>query len=117
MTNMNFDFDFMYYFGSLSNFLTALLVLIIGWIIALIIANLVKKALMKTDLDNKLFSGPSGERNSDYNSAKIISRFVFWIIMAFAIIAFLNIINLSSITRPFSDKIIYLISIIHYFSL
>lgn len=109
---MNFDFDFMYYFGSLSNFLTALLVLIIGWIIALIIANLVKKALMKTDLDNKLFAGPSGERKGEYNSAKIISRFVFWLIMAFAIIAALNILNLSVIARPFSDMLNSLLSII-----
>lgn len=107
-----FDFDFMYYFGSISNFLTALIVLIIGWVIALIIANVVKKALMKTDLDNKLFAGPSGEKKGDYHSENIISKFVFWVIMAFAIIAFLNILNLSAIARPFSDMLNSLLSIV-----
>src|SRR5699024_924160 len=107
-----FDFDFTYYFGSISNFLTALLVLIIGWVIALIIANIVKKALMKTTLDDKLFAGPSGEKKGDYHSETIISRFVFWVIMAFAIIAFLNILNLSSIARPFSDMLNSLLSIV-----
>ena len=69
---------FNYYFGSISNFLVALLVLVIGWIIALIVANLVKKGLKKTDLDNKLFTGPSGERKGKYHSEDIISKFVFW---------------------------------------
>ena len=108
----DFDFDFMYYFGSISNFLTALLVLIIGWVIALIVANIVKNALKKTTLDDKLFTGPSGEKKRDYHSETIISRFVFWVIMAFAIIAFLNILNLSSIARPFSDMLNSLLSIV-----
>lgn len=112
-----FDFDYGYYFGSISTFLTALVVLIIGWILALIIANLVKKALMKTTLDDKLFTSPSGERTvsaekEEHRSATIISRFVFWLIMAFALIAFLNILNLSVIARPFSDMLNALLSIV-----
>ena len=110
------NYDYGSYFGSMSTILTALVVLIVGWIIALIIANLVKKGLMKTDLDNRLFAGPSGEvnpeRKDEHRSATIISRFIFWLIMAFSIITALNMINLSTIARPFSDMLSSLLSII-----
>ncbi|WP_440895046.1 mechanosensitive ion channel [Amphibacillus sp. Q70] len=104
--------QFMYYFGSISNFLLALLALIIGWVIALIVSGIVKKALLKTELDNKLFAGPSGEKKGNYRSEIIISKFVFWFIMIFAFVVFLNMLNLTVIARPFSEMLTSLLSII-----
>src|SRR5699024_8131275 len=104
--------EFMYYFGSISNFLTAILILLIGWVIALVVSNIVKKALSKTDLDNKLFTGPSGEQKGNHKSEVIISKFVFWFIMIFAFVAFLNMVNLTIIAQPFSDILRSLLAII-----
>lgn len=104
--------EFMYYFGSISNFLLALLALIIGWVIALIVSGIVKKALLKTELDNKLFAGPSGEKKGNYRSETIISKFVFWFIMIFAFVVFLNMLNLSVIARPFSEMLTSFLGII-----
>lgn len=104
--------EFMYYFNSISDFLLALLVLVIGWVIALIVSNIVKKALMKTNLDDKLFTRPDGASQSNVRSETIISKFVFWIIMVFAFVAFLNMINLSIIAQPFSNILGSLLSII-----
>lgn len=101
-----------YYFGSISNFLLALVALLVGWLIASIIASLVKKALAKTDLDNKLFTGPSGEKKGNQRAETIISKFVFWLIMIFAFVIFLNMLNLSIIAQPFSDILTSLLSII-----
>ena len=74
------------YFDQISNFLIAIVVLLIGWLVATIIAGVVKKWLHKTDLDNKLFAGPSGDSSKRVNSEKIISQFVFWLLMIYVFV-------------------------------
>src|SRR5690554_2899795 len=93
------------YFDQISNFLIAIVVLLIGWLVATIIAGVVKKGLHKTDLDNKLFAGPSGDSSKQVNSEKIISQFVFWLLMIFVFVIFLNLLNLSFIAQPFANMI------------
>ncbi|PXW92734.1 putative transporter (transmembrane protein) [Streptohalobacillus salinus] len=104
--------DFWYYFDQISDFLIAILVLLVGWLIAAIIAGLVKKALLKTDFDNKLFAGPEGESDKKYNSEKIISQFVFWFIMVFVFVVFLNLLSLDFIAQPFANMISDFLAII-----
>ncbi|GEM01135.1 Conserved TM helix [Halolactibacillus halophilus] len=93
------------YFDQISNFLIAIVVLLIGWLVATIVAGVVKKGLQKTDLDNKLFAGPSGDSSKQVNSEKIISQFVFWLLMIFVFVIFLNLLNLSFIAQPFANMI------------
>lgn len=78
--------------------LTALAVLIIGWIIAKIIAMLVGRALKKTGAGAKLSSlvAPNG----GFDASKIVSKGVFYTLMLFVLITFFNVLDLPMVSKP-----------------
>lgn len=88
----------------LQNFVIAIVVLLVGWLIAKLIANAIKKALGKTDLDEKLFNK---FRTSDkpLNSNKIIGKVIYYILLIIVFIIFFNLLNLNMIANPLSDLI------------
>ncbi|OTG77310.1 hypothetical protein B9T33_15400 [Acinetobacter sp. ANC 5054] len=94
-------FDAMYYWEQFHPILSAVAILLIGWIIALLIAAAVKKVLQKLGTNQKL-SSATGHRS---NVENIISRVVFWIILIIAVIGALNVLNLTSVSGPFSNMI------------
>ncbi|WP_067725652.1 mechanosensitive ion channel [Oceanobacillus damuensis] len=88
----------------LQNFVIALLVLLVGWLIAKAIGSAVEKALKKTDWDDKLINR---FRTSDkpVNSARIIGKVVYYILLLVVFILFFNVLNLNMIANPLSDLI------------
>src|SRR5699024_7841858 len=88
-------------FEGLQTFIVAILVLLIGWLLAIIISGAVEKAFRKLKLDEKIFSKiKSGEGEQvDYN--KIVGKIVFVILF----IVFFNLINLNMIATPLSDLV------------
>ena len=94
-------FDAMYYWDQFHPILSAIAILIIGWIIALLIAGAVKKVLTKLGTNQKL-SNATGHRS---NIENIISRVVFWLILIIAVIGALNVLNLTSVSGPFSNMV------------
>ena len=82
----------------LPGILTALAVLVIGWIIAKIIAMLVGKALRKTGAGAKLSNmvSPKG----DVDASKVVSKGVFYMLMLFVLIAFFNVLDLPMVSKP-----------------
>ncbi|WP_240510252.1 mechanosensitive ion channel [Virgibacillus profundi] len=86
------------------NFVIALIVLLVGWLIAKAIGNAVEKALGKTNLDEKLFNK---FRTSDkpINSNKIIGKVVYYILLLIVFILFFNVLNLNMIANPLSNLI------------
>ena len=94
-------FDAMYYWEQFHPILAAVAILIVGWIIALIIAAGIKKVLAKLNTNNKL-SSATGHRS---NIENILSRVVFWVVMIIAVIGALNVLNLTSVSGPFSNMI------------
>lgn len=91
-------------FGSLLlNFLVALLVLIVGYIVARILGNITRRLLNRTDLDNRLadwLSDPDEPRK--FNVENIIASVVFWVVMLFVLVAFFDRLNLTGIASPLS---------------
>ena len=90
----------------LPGILSALAVLVIGWIVAHVIGRLVLLGLNKSGLDRKIASvvAPGG----GVDVAKIASKIVFYLIMLFVLIAFFNALNLSVVSQPlnaFLDQI------------
>ena len=86
--------------------LSALAVLIIGWIIAKIIAMLVGKALTKTGAGAKL--GRLVSPNGSVNASKIISKAVYYLLMLFVLITFFNVLDIAAVSEPiqgFLDQI------------
>ncbi|OZU88538.1 hypothetical protein CIL03_09545 [Virgibacillus indicus] len=86
------------------NFVIAIIVLLVGWLIAKAIGNAVEKALGKTNLDEKLFNK---FRTSDkpINSNKIIGKVVYYILLLVVFILFFNVLNLNMIANPLSELV------------
>lgn len=106
--------SWMAYLGRLPDLLLAILVLLIGWLIASLVSKAVKKALHKTDFDNRVarWMKPDSDgdqiektRSSKYSSEEIISKVVFWILMAVAIVMFLNMLSLPYVAQPISNAL------------
>lgn len=93
--------DFNYYWSQLQPILGAIVVFIVCWILALVIGAGVKKALNAASL-NKHLSSATGQ-SPDYES--LASKFVFWFILILGVVAALNILNINSVSAPFSQMI------------
>jgi small-conductance mechanosensitive channel len=90
------------YTDQIPNLLLALLVLLIGWLIAKGIGKAVEAALMKTSLDNKLFSD-FGKRK--YSIEFIIGKIVYYTLLIVVWIIFFNMLNLSLIAEPLVNMV------------
>lgn len=95
------EFDAMYYWNQFHPILSAIAILLIGWIVALILAAAVKKVLQKLGTNQKL-SSTTGHR---FNVESILSRVIFWLVMIVAVVGALNVLNLTSVSGPFSNML------------
>ena len=81
--------------------LGALAILLVGWLIASLVAKAVRSLLKRTDVDNRLVAMIAGGRNqSNIQVENIIGSIVFWIIMILAVVAALNALNLQTVSTP-----------------
>jgi hypothetical protein len=83
------------------NFLWALVILVVGWIIALIVRNLLRSLLQRTKLDDKIAKvfTDAGE-TKPFDAAKWISQIVYYILLLIVIVAFLEQLGLTAVTVP-----------------
>ncbi|WP_299335474.1 hypothetical protein [uncultured Psychroserpens sp.] len=90
----------------------ALIVLIFGWLFSKIVVRLIKKALKlaKVDkLDEKLNEIEIVEgKQLNFNTIKIISTFVKWVIYIMLLIMVSDILNLKILSEKISDFLSYL---------
>lgn len=94
--------------SQLGSFLPSLvggiLILIAGWIVAAIVAAVVKNLLLRIDADNLAeYVLGSSAAESKPPIEKWVSAIVFWIIMIFAIVAFLNALRLEVVSEPLNE--------------
>jgi hypothetical protein len=86
------------------DFLKGLLFLLIGYIVALIVSNLVKGILKRTDIDNRvaswLASGRERGQVPSYPVERWAGKIVFYIIFLFAVVAFLDALKLQTVSQP-----------------
>lgn len=94
--------DLYYFWEKFYPIIGAVLILLLGWIIALAIAGGVKKLLGKTNLNQKINQSTSGGSG---DIEKIISRIIFWFILIIAVVASLNVLNLTAVSAPFANMI------------
>lgn len=85
------------------NLLGAIAILVIGWIVASIIARVVKSILKKTEIDNKIASKFNSEGSKPFQLEHTISRGVFWFLMLFVLVAFFQALQLTIITEPLNN--------------
>ena len=83
------------------NFLWALVILVVGWIIALIIRNITRRLLERTTLDDRIaqvFTNAS--RDNPVDAARWISQLVYYILLLVVIVAFFETLGLTAVTEP-----------------
>ncbi|PQH71608.1 hypothetical protein C5U35_18170 [Acinetobacter baumannii] len=95
------QFDAMYYWYQFHPILAAIVILLVGWIIALLVAAGVKKLLQKVNTNAKLSSATGRTPNIE----GLISKVVFWFILILAVVAALNVLNISGVSGPFSNMV------------
>ncbi len=94
-------FNAMYYWDQFHPILAAILILLVGWIIALIIATGVKRLLQKVGTNHKL----SSVTDRTPNIENLVSKLVFWFVMILAVVGSLNVLNISGVSDPFSNMV------------
>ncbi|RMF63901.1 MAG: hypothetical protein D6742_16295, partial [Cyanobacteria bacterium J069] len=99
LTNLNTQLG-----SFLPSLLGAILILIAGWVVAAIAASITKRLLLRVNFDNRLAAafvpvGSTARPPVEQWSATL----VFWIIMIFAIVAFLNALRLDVVSQPLNN--------------
>ncbi|NNE43744.1 MAG: mechanosensitive ion channel [Gemmatimonadetes bacterium] len=95
--------------GSLLSILQALGILLVGWLIATVVAKGVRAALRRTRLDDRvvaLFKGESEQKSMDVGGW--ISQGVFYVLMLMVVIAVCQALNLTLVTEPLSSLLVQL---------
>jgi hypothetical protein len=83
----------------------AIVILVLGWILALIVSSMIRRVLAKTDLSKKL-AGLGGPDVKAINIEKWTGRLFFWLIMIFVLVAFFQALGLTIITNPLNSFLV-----------
>ncbi len=84
--------------GFVPNLIGALGILVIGWIVALIASAIVRGALKRTTLDNRLAELATGGKSIPIE--RYVGTAVYWVIMLFVVVAVLQTLNLAIVAEP-----------------
>jgi len=80
--------------------LGALLVLLIGWLIALGVSSLFARLVRQSGLDKRL-----KERGSEIHLARTVKKFVYYILMAVVLLVVLEMLGVENVLRPLEDMV------------
>lgn len=92
----------------LPSVLGALLILVVGWIVALIVSSIVRGILHRTTLDNRIAGWIAGERAARVPLEKYTATGVFWLVMIFVLVAFFDALRLPVVTGPLNALLVQL---------
>lgn len=84
----------------LPNLLIAILILVVGWLVAFLISKAVQGLLHRTSLDDRLAGAMQGGSPARVPVERYVALAVFWLIMFFVIVVFLQTLNLGGIADP-----------------
>ncbi|MFC6204746.1 MULTISPECIES: mechanosensitive ion channel [Psychrobacter] len=94
--------------GPIGSIIGAILIFIIGWLVALGIASLVRNVLARININQRM----NTSTGKSYDLEGIISKIVFWFIFIIAISMALDQLNLNSISAPFANMVGQVLSFI-----
>ncbi|MGP4952491.1 mechanosensitive ion channel [Psychrobacter sp. T6-1] len=94
--------------GPIGSIIGAILIFIIGWLVALGIAAVVRGVLAKVNVNQRM----NTSTGKTYDIEGIVSKIVFWFIFIIAISAALNQLNLNSVSAPFANMVGQVLSFI-----
>jgi len=88
--------------------LGALLILVAGWLIALIVSSLVRTLLHRTTLDNRIAGWVAGEGATALPLERYVATGTFWLAMLFVLVAFFDALRLPVVTGPLNAVLVEL---------
>lgn len=89
---------------SLLNLGKAILIFVLVWIVAFIAGKVVQGLLKKTEIDNRVASWMGGgTRGEDIPVEKWAGTIVYWLILLFGVVAFLQALSLDAVSRPLNE--------------
>jgi hypothetical protein len=99
---MNLDYNQLVELGTTYGIpiLKALAILVVGWVVAKGVSMGTKKVLDKTEIDNKLAAKITGGKTAGMALETGVSRFVYWLIMLFVLMAVFQSLGLTIVTEP-----------------
>ena len=87
--------------GYVPNFLGALLILTVGWLVALILGAVVRGVLKRTSLDDRVTRWLRRDESAKpLKIERYAGKAVYYLAMVFVLVAFFQALNLSLITEP-----------------
>lgn len=88
------------FFAWLPNLIGAIVILVVGWIIAVVVAKLVRKLCRSVGLDRQLDKGRAGEWISRVVSSPtaLVGTFAFWLVMLGAISLAVTALGIDALT-------------------
>ncbi len=86
----------------LGTIIVALLILIVGWLIAYIVRQLVFAALKRTTLDDKVAELLGVETGGDHGARveRIIAKSAYYLLLLFVLVAFFGWLQIDAVTEP-----------------
>ena len=85
----------------------ALAILVVGWLIALIVAAIVRRLLRRTTIDNRLAAWVAGDEGvKDVRVENWIGRGIYYLIMLFVLVAVFQTLGLTILTEPLNRLLI-----------
>ena len=84
------------------NLIGAIAILLVGWLLAGVIASTSRRLLRRTRLDRLVSSGQDGSAGN-LSLESWIATLVFWVILVLAVVAALNVLNLAAVSEPLNE--------------
>ncbi|MGD9891695.1 MAG: mechanosensitive ion channel [Dehalococcoidia bacterium] len=85
----------------LPNIIAALIILVIGWLIAIVVSSIVRGILHRTTWDERLARSMGVDREGrNVDVGNWIAKAVFWVILIFTFVAFFDALNIAAVSGP-----------------
>ena len=78
----------------------AVAILVVGWLAALLLAAIVRGALRRTSLDNRIADWIASDKEEPIEIERAVGRIVFFLAMLFVLVAFFDALDLTVVTEP-----------------
>lgn len=87
------------------NILAAIAILVFGWLIAAIASAAIRGLLSRTNIDNRIAAWIVGRPDASEapEVEKWVANAVYWIIIIFTLVAFLQALNLTAVSTPLNQ--------------
>ena len=99
----NTTYNFNTFMSWLPELLLAIVILVVGYILAKVLENVTRKALKKARLDERVGIQKEGEKGDKWTPERIIAKVVFFGVLLLAFLIIFEFMNVPAITEPFSQ--------------